>query len=398
MTVDDQQALVRQDEGTVKFDQGQVSNAQVQLAYCFIHAPIAGRAGLRLIDPGNVVHAANTNPLVVITQLQPITVLFGVDEKKVPAIQAQLRTGHKMTVEAWNVDNTQKLATGTFLAMDSQINTATGSVNAKGLFDNGDIALFPNQFVNAKLIIDTLSNVTLVPNFAIQQSPHGAFVYVVTTDTNAGSWMFSSHEIKHWPEILDQWRGQSNAVSAFLWQGLSEPEQTLLRNYQPSASSSNQVKGVAISNQVQDVAVSNQVQELVVKTLNKAIEGPDIYESERFKGIRLRPETTNLMEQKPVGTNAAQLNRFLLEDAYPLDLPRNQTVKMRPITEGLTDNIVTAVKGVEPGEVIATDNFDKLGDEMKVNVRQRGGEGRKGGAPGGKKKDGKKDKAQEEAT
>jgi multidrug efflux system membrane fusion protein len=380
MTVDDQQALVHQDEGTVKFDEGQVANGKVQLAYCYIHAPINGRVGLRLIDPGNVVHAANSNALVVVTQLQPITLLFSVDQKYLPAIQHQLQAGHKMTVEAYNKDKTTNLATGTFLTMDNLVNLATGTVAIKGLFENKDVVLFPNQFANAKLIIDTLSNVTLIPTLAIQISPQGTFVYVVTNAPTKGPSTISSNDIKNWPGIIDQWRGQSNAVSAFLWQGLSNPDQLLLRDYQPSASS------------------SNKVQDVVVKTLNKIIKGPDIYESERFKGVTLRPETTHLMQQNPTGTNAAPLNRLLLEDAYPLDLPRSQIVKMRPITVGPEDKGLTLVEGVKPGEVIAADNFNKLGDNMKVNLRPPGGEGQKGGAPGGRKQGGKKNTAQKDPS
>ncbi|HEV7926507.1 MAG TPA: efflux RND transporter periplasmic adaptor subunit, partial [Verrucomicrobiae bacterium] len=178
--VDDQKALVDQDKGTVKFDEGQVANAKVQLAYCYIHAPIPGRTGLRLVDPGNVVHAANTNAIVVIAQLQPITVVFNLAQTNLPAIQRQLKAGHKMTVEAWNQDWTQKLATGAFLTLDNLIDLGTGTIKIKAIFDNEDLSLFPNQFANAKLITDTLSNVTLIPTVAIQRNPQGAFLYVVT--------------------------------------------------------------------------------------------------------------------------------------------------------------------------------------------------------------------------
>jgi multidrug efflux system membrane fusion protein len=270
--VDDQLALVHQDEGTVKFDEGQVANARVQLAYCSIHAPIAGRAGLRLVDPGNVVHAATTNALVVIAQLQPITVVFGLDQKFLPAIQRQLQAGHKMTVQAYDEVEAQKLATGTFQTLDNLIDTSTGNIRIKALFDNADVMLFPNQFVNAKLIIDTLSNVTLIPNAAILRNPQGAFVYVV-------------------------------------------------------------------SNQV--VTVTNQ--------------------------------TTTVTTNQTV-------------------------VAMRPITPGVTEADTTSVQGLAPEEVIATDNFNKLGDGMIVNLRQTGGAGRKSGAPVSTKPGGKKDKAQEDPS
>jgi multidrug efflux system membrane fusion protein len=269
--VDDEMALVHQDEGTVKFDEGQLDTAKVQLAYCFIHAPIAGRTGLRLVDPGNIVHAANTNPVVVVAQLQPITVIFSLSEKYLPAIQKQLRAGHKMTVEAWDETQKEKLATGTFLTMDNLIDTTTGTIRIKALFDNEDMALFPNQFVNPKLIIDTLKGVTLIPTPAVQRNPQGAFVYIVTNQT------------------------------------------------------------VNVTNQAGSVVATNQ-----------------------------------------------------------------SNVVMRDITTGISDPDVTQVEGIDPGEVIATDNFNKLGDGMKVNLRGAAGGGRKRGASGEKKHRQNKDKAQED--
>jgi multidrug efflux system membrane fusion protein len=181
--VDDELALVHQDEGTVKFDEGQVTNANVQLAYCYIRAPFAGRVGLRLVDPGNVVHAANTNAMVVVAQLQPITVVFSPEEDVLPQIQRQMKAGHEMTVEAWDRAIENKLATGKVLALDNMINRSTGTVGVKAIFDNEDFALFPNQFVNAKLIIQTLHGMSLIPTFAIQHNPRGEFVYVVTNNT-----------------------------------------------------------------------------------------------------------------------------------------------------------------------------------------------------------------------
>ena len=181
--VDDQLALVHQDEGTVKFDEGQVDNAKVQLAYCYIRAPFAGRVGLRLVDPGNVVHAANTNAMAVIAQLQPITVVFSPEEDVLPQIQRQLKAGHPMAVEAWDRAIENKLATGRVLALNNMIDAATGTVRLKAIFDNEDFSLFPNQFVNARLIIQTLHGMSLVPTFAIQHNPQGEFVYVVTNNT-----------------------------------------------------------------------------------------------------------------------------------------------------------------------------------------------------------------------
>ena len=261
--VEDQRGLMHEDEGTVKYDEGLLTNAKVQLAYASIYAPIVGRVGLRLVDPGNIVHAANTNAIVSIAQLQPITVIFTVDQKYLPDIQRQLKAGHSMRVEAFNEDKTTNLAVGTFLTLDNMIDIGTGSIRIKAMFDNKDSTLFPNQFVNARLIVDTLSNVTLVPAAAIQRNPTGAFVYVVTN------------------------------------------------------------KEVTLTNQ--GVAVTT-----------------------------------------------------------------NQTVvAMRSITTGVTDNEVYSIEGLQTGEVIATDNFNKLGDGLEVKLRQPGGE------PGGKKKGGKKDKTQE---
>jgi multidrug efflux system membrane fusion protein len=262
--VDDELALVHQDEGTVKLDEGQVDNARVQLAYCYIRAPFAGRVGLRLVDPGNVVHAANTNAMVVIAQLQPITVVFSPEEDVLPQIQQQMKAGHQMTVEAWDRAIENKLATGKVLAIDNMINRSTGTVGVKAIFDNEDFSLFPNQFVNAKLIIQTLHGMCLVPTFAIQHNPQGEFVYVVTNNT--------------------------------------------------------------------------------------------------------------------VTTNGTVTNY--------------QTVTMRNITVGTADGNVTSVpQGLEPGEVIALDNFNKLGEGIKVAPRQPADDTQTGGAKhkGKKKPDDSKD-------
>jgi multidrug efflux system membrane fusion protein len=243
----------------------------VQLAYCFIHAPIDGRTGLRLVDPGNIVHAANSNAIVVVAQLQPITVVFSVAQTNLPAIQRQLKAGHTMTVEAYDAGETQKLDTGTFLTMDNLIDLATGTIRIKATYDNKDESLFPNQFVNAKLITDTLSNVTLIPTVAIQRNPQGAFVYVVTN---------------------------------------------------------------------QEVTLTNK-------------------------------------------TETVQTNQTV--------------VTMRNITPGVSEDEITAVEGLEPGEVVVTDNYNKLGEGMKVNVRRPGSRGPTGGAPGGPKKGAKKEHAQDDA-
>jgi membrane fusion protein, multidrug efflux system len=183
--LDDQIQTVKQDEGSVKNDQGTVAAAATNVDYATIKAPIDGRVGLRLVDPGNIVTAASGTPLVVITQLQPITVIFSVAEDYLPQIQKQLRQSKKMSVEAFDRNQQTKLASGKLLTLDNQIDTTTGTVKLKAIFENSDVALFPNQFVNARLLVDTQQNATLVPTAAIQRNPQGAFVYVVKSNQAA---------------------------------------------------------------------------------------------------------------------------------------------------------------------------------------------------------------------
>jgi len=183
--LDDQQQVVLQDEGTVKNDQGQLANAQVNLVYTHITAPIAGRVGLRLVDPGNIVQANSSTALVVITQLQPITVIFSIAEDQLSQIQQQLRKGKKLTVDAFDREGSTKLASGVLLTLDNVIDPTTGTLKLKAIFDNTDSALFPSQFVNARLLVDTQHNVTLIPAPAIQRNAQGAFVYVVKSDQTA---------------------------------------------------------------------------------------------------------------------------------------------------------------------------------------------------------------------
>jgi len=175
----DQEQLVKQDEGTVKNDQGLLQNAQVNLVYCHITAPITGRVGLRLVDPGNLVQANSNTSLVVVTQLQPITVIFTVAEDYLPEIQKELRVGHKMQVQALDRTEQNTLATGTLLTIDNQVDPTTGTFKLRAIFPNTDGALFPNQFVNAKLLVDTQHNVDLIPTAALQRNSSGAFVYVI---------------------------------------------------------------------------------------------------------------------------------------------------------------------------------------------------------------------------
>ena len=177
--VDTQAALVRQYEGTVQSDQGAIDSAKLQLAYARITAPIGGRVGLRQVDPGNIVHASDANGLVVIAELQPIGVVFPVPEDNVPRVLKRLRDGEAIPVEAWDRDGKVKLATGKLLTVDNQIDPATGTVKLKAEFANDNAALFPNQFVNVRMLLNTLADATLIPSAAIQRGAPGTFVYVV---------------------------------------------------------------------------------------------------------------------------------------------------------------------------------------------------------------------------
>ena len=183
--LDTQVATVHQLEGTVKNDQGLIDSAKVQLEYCKITSPISGRVGLRLVDPGNVVHAADTTGMLVVTQLQPITVIFTVAEDSIPQIQQHLAKGNRLVVEAWDRAETKKLGTGTLLTIDNEIDTTTGTVRLKATFNNNNDALFPNQFVNARLLVNMQRGVILVPTAAIQRNTQGAFVYVIKPDQTA---------------------------------------------------------------------------------------------------------------------------------------------------------------------------------------------------------------------
>jgi multidrug efflux system membrane fusion protein len=269
--LDTQVATVEQDEGTVKLDQGMLDNAKVQLAYCHITAPISGRVGLRLVDEGNMAQANSTTALVVITELQPITVIFNVAEDELPQILEQLRAKKKLTVDAFDRAQTKKLATGTLETLDNQIDPSSGTVKFRAIFTNDDEALFPNQFVNARLLVRTLDDATLLPNAVIQRNAEGAFVYVVQADPATN---------------------------------------------QPSAT----------------------------------------------------PEAA------PAGTNSMGT----------AEQPRRTgTVSLKTITTGTTDGNITAVEGIEPGTMVAADNFNKLTDGAKVAIRPGGPYGN-GGAGGGK--------------
>jgi membrane fusion protein, multidrug efflux system len=182
-TLDDQEKLVLQDQGTVKNDQGTVQFDQVQVAFCHIASPINGRVGLRLVDPGNVVQADGSTTLAVITELQPITVIFTIPEDSLAQVQTQTRKKKKLAVDVFDRTQQTKIASGKLLTFDNQIDTTTGTVRLRALFDNKKDSLFPNQFVNTRLLVNTLQGVTLIPTSAIQHNGQTAFVYVIQNDT-----------------------------------------------------------------------------------------------------------------------------------------------------------------------------------------------------------------------
>jgi multidrug efflux system membrane fusion protein len=182
-TLDDQEKLVLQQQGTVKIDQGMVQFDQIQVEYCHIVAPVTGKVGLRLVDPGNVVQSSGTLTLAVIAQLQPITIIFTIAEDNLGQVQTRLQKNAKLSVDAFDRGNQKKVASGTLLTLDNQIDTTTGTVKARALFQNKDFALFPNEFVNARLLVDTIHDATLIPTSTIQHNGQAAFVYVVQGDT-----------------------------------------------------------------------------------------------------------------------------------------------------------------------------------------------------------------------
>src|SRR6266852_2611878 len=183
--VDTQGAQVGQFEGAIKADQGVIDSAKLQLVYSHVTAPISGRIGLRLVDVGNIVHATDANGLLVITQLQPIAVIFALPEDELPQVTAKLRSGGQLTVDAYDRDDTNKIESGKLLTIDNQIDTSTGTYKLKAIFNNDKEVLFPNQFVNVHLLADVKKNLTIVPAAAIQRGPQGTYVYVVQNGNTA---------------------------------------------------------------------------------------------------------------------------------------------------------------------------------------------------------------------
>jgi multidrug efflux system membrane fusion protein len=180
--LDSQQALVGQSDGAIKSDQAQIDSAKLQITYSHIISPITGRVGLRLVDIGNMVHAADTTGLLVITQLQPIAVLFSLPQDQLPAVMSKMRSGVTLNVEAFDRDDVARIATGKLLTIDNQIDTTTGTYKLKSVFDNTKDELFPNQFVNVHLLVDTKKNVVIVPTTAVLRGAQGTYVFTVGSD------------------------------------------------------------------------------------------------------------------------------------------------------------------------------------------------------------------------
>jgi multidrug efflux system membrane fusion protein len=182
-TLDDQEKIVLQNQGTVKLDQGVVQFDKIQVEYCHITAPITGKVGLRLVDPGNVVQSSGTLTLAVITQMQPITVIFTISEDNLGQVQQRIRANAILTVDAFDRSGQKKIASGKLLTLDNLIDTTTGTVKGRGAFENKDSMLFPNEFVNVRLLVDTLHGATLIPASAIQHNGQADFVYVLQDNT-----------------------------------------------------------------------------------------------------------------------------------------------------------------------------------------------------------------------
>ncbi len=207
--LDTQIAQVGQFDGAIKSDEGPIDNAKLQLAYARITAPISGRVGLRLVDAGNIVHASDTNGLLVITQLQPISVIFSLPQDQLPQVMSKIRSGGQLPVEAFDRDDTTKIASGKLATIDNQIDVTTGTYKLKSIFNNEDNALFPNQFVNIHLLVDIKRNLIIVPASAIQRGPQGSYVYAVSNGNTAN--------IR--PVTIAQTTGNSVGLSAGLQAG-----------------------------------------------------------------------------------------------------------------------------------------------------------------------------------
>jgi multidrug efflux system membrane fusion protein len=207
--VDTQAALVDQFEGATRNDDAAIASARLQITYCHITAPITGRIGIRLVDVGNIVHASDANPLIIITQLQPIAVLFSLPEDQLQTVAQHMKTG-ALTVDAYSRDDQTKLATGKLGTIDNQIDQTTGTGRLKAMFQNQDSSLWPNQFVNARLLLESKKDAVVVPSAAVQRGPQGTFAYVVKADKTA--------EVR--PVTVSLAQGNLSAIA----QGLNEGE------------------------------------------------------------------------------------------------------------------------------------------------------------------------------
>jgi len=183
--LDSQQALVRQYQGTTRIDEGRVDDARLQLSFTRIEAPLSGRIGLRAVDAGNLVSSGDAEGLATITQVKPISTIFSIPENQLPQVLEQVRAGQALQVEAWDRDESRRLAVGRLATLDNRIDTATGTLRLRAEFDNADEALFPNQFVNVRLRVNVLRNVLTIPGDAVQYGSRGNYVYVVTPDQKA---------------------------------------------------------------------------------------------------------------------------------------------------------------------------------------------------------------------
>jgi multidrug efflux system membrane fusion protein len=206
--VDTQKSLVDQLDGQVRTDQAQIDNAKLQIVYCNITAPFTGRVGLRQVDPGNIVHAADTNPMLVLTQLQPIAVIFTLPEDQLPIVAQHMKSS-TLPVDAYSRDDQNKLATGKLMTIDNQIDQTTGTAKLKAVFDNNDNRLWPNQFVNASLLLETRKNSTVLPTAAVLRGPQGAYVYAVKADNT----------VEARPITISLTQGNTTVVTAGLTNG-----------------------------------------------------------------------------------------------------------------------------------------------------------------------------------
>ena len=209
--LDTQAALVGQFDGAIESDQSQINNAKLQLTYSRITAPISGRIGLRLVDAGNIVHASDTNGLLVITQLQPISVIFSLPQDQLPQVNAKLGSGAQLVVDAYDRDDIAKIASGKLETIDNQIDMTTGTYKLKSIFANADNSLFPNQFVNVHLLVDTKRNLTIIPAAAIQRGPQGTYLYAVAKDASTNDAI-----AKIYPVTIAQTTGDRVGLSAGL--------------------------------------------------------------------------------------------------------------------------------------------------------------------------------------